>query len=292
MEGRVGVNRREMLGLGLLGGVAAITAAWWALALWPLGADAPAWLARTRWVCFGALPQGLPTAGGWISLIGEPVAMTILLLVVWGDAVRAGIGMLWHSSGGRLALGLALGLALAGVGAAANRVAQAANALPPLAISDVVREDRAAPPLVLVDQTGRRFSLAEARGRPVLVTFAFGHCETVCPLVVRDVREAAAAVPELAPVVVVVSLDPWRDLPTRLPAIAAGWGLEPDAHVLGGSVAEVLGAIAAWGVTINRDERTGDITHPAIVFVLDRQGRIAFTAPGGRDVLVELLQQI
>jgi protein SCO1 len=292
MEGRVGVGRREALGLGLVAGVAAITAAWWALALWPLDPEAPAWLARTRWVCFGALPQGLPSASGWISLIGEPVAMTILLLVVWGDTVRAGVRTLWHTSGGRLALGLAVGLALAGIGAVGNRVAQASAALPAPGSGEVVREDRPAPPLVLVDQTGRRFSLAETRGRPVLVTFAFGHCETVCPLVVRDVREAAAAVPEHAPVVVVVTLDPWRDLPARLPTIARDWGLERDAHVLGGSVAEVLAAIEPWGVTITRDERTGDITHPAIVFVLDREGRIAFTATGGRDVLAELLRQI
>lgn len=286
------VSARQALGLSLLGAVAAVTAAWWALALWPLGSDAPAWLARTRWVCFGAEPHDLPNAGGWIALIGEPIAMTTLLLVVWGDAVRAGLRALWHTSGGRLALGLAVGVALAGLGAAGNRVARAASALPPVSGGDVAREDRPAPPLELVDQTGRRFSLAEARGRPVLVTFAFGHCETVCPLVVRDVREAAAAVPELAPVVVIVTLDPWRDLPARLPTIARDWGLGGDAHVLGGSVADVLGAVEVWGITINRNEQTGDITHPAVVYVLDRRGRIAFAAPGGRAVLVELLRQL
>ena len=286
------VSSRQALGLALLGVVALVTAAWWALALWPLASDAPAWLARTRWVCFGAQPQGLPNAGGWIALIGEPIAMTSLLLVVWGDAVRAGLRALWHTSGGRLTLGLAVGVALAGLGAAGNRVARAASALPPVGGADVTREDRPAPSLELVDQTGRRFALTAARGRPVLVTFAFGHCETVCPLVVRDVREAAAAVPEVAPVVVVVTLDPWRDLPARLPALARDWSLGDGAYVLGGSVAEVLAAAEAWGVTIDRNEQTGDITHPAIVYLVDRRGRIAFTAPGGRAVLVDLLRQL
>ena len=289
------MSRREVVGVGLLAAVAAITAAWWALALWPLPGDAPAWLARTRWVCFGAMPQGPPNGAGWIALIGEPIAMTALLFVVWGDAVQSGLRALWHSSGGRLTLGLAIGVALAGVGAAGNRVLRAAGALdsqPEPSLEHVTIEHRPAPPLALVDQAGQTFTLAAVRGRPVLLTFAYGHCETVCPLIVRDVREAAAALPQQDVAVAVVTLDPWRDLPGRLSAVARAWNLTGDARVLGGSVQEVLDAAQAWGVTIDRDPRTGDITHPPIVFVIDRDGRLTFSAPGGAAVLVQLVQQL
>ena len=289
------MSRREVVGVGLLATVAAITAAWWALALWPLPNEAPAWLARTRWVCFGAMPQGPPSGAGWIALIGEPIAMTALLFVVWGDAVQSGLRALWHSSGGRLTLGLAIGLALAGIGAAGNRVLRAAGSvdgMPQPSLEHITVEDRAAPPLALVDQAGRTFTLAAVRGRPVLLTFAYGHCETVCPLVVRDVREAAAALPQEEIAVAVVTLDPWRDLPARLSSIARAWDLAGDARVLGGSVAEVLAAAEAWGVTIDSDPRTGDITHTPVVFVVDRDGRLAFSAPGGVGVLVQLLQQV
>ena len=61
----------------------------------------------------GERPDVLVGYGGWIALIGEPIAITGLLLFVWGDAVRAGVRALWHTSGGRLTLGLALGVALA-----------------------------------------------------------------------------------------------------------------------------------------------------------------------------------
>lgn len=286
--------RREAVGLTLLAAVAVVTAAWWSLALWPLSSDAPAWLARTRWVCFGAAADGLPNAGGWIALIGEPIAMTLLLLVVWGDAVRGGLQVLRASPRGRLALGATVVVALAGLGAAAARVAVAADTgfdTFALTAADATRIDRDAPPLALIDQSGQPFTLAATRGQPVLVTFAFGHCETVCPLVVHDVLTAAARA-AVTPHIVIVTVDPWRDLPSRLPAVARSWELPPDARVLSGTVAAVTATLEAWGVGITRDERTGDVVHPAIVYLLDRHGRIAFTAPGGVDVLVGLLNQL
>lgn len=283
-------RQRGTLGLALLAAVGLVTAAWWALALWPLGVDAPAWVARTRWLCFGSPPRGLPNAGGWIALAGEPIAMTGLLLVVWGDAVRDGLRALRGSLAGRLALAGALLLAAVGIAAASVRVARAAGGTPNDAPRDAaVRLDRPAPPLELTDQSGRPFSLALARGRPVLVTFAFGHCETVCPLVVRDVREAARLAADRRPAIVVVSLDPWRDLPSRLPAIARAWELPDDAHVLTGSVDQVMAVLADWGMAITRDAASGDIAHPAVVHVVDRSGRLVFTAPGGARLLAGLL---
>src|SRR3990172_6306176 len=58
------MTRREQTALGALGFILAVTAAWWALALWPLPDAAPAWLVRTRAVCFGALRDTLPSAAG------------------------------------------------------------------------------------------------------------------------------------------------------------------------------------------------------------------------------------
>jgi hypothetical protein len=58
--------------------IVAVTAAWWALALWPVGGSAPDWLLRTREVCFGATADTLPDAGGWILLVGQPAGMLIL----------------------------------------------------------------------------------------------------------------------------------------------------------------------------------------------------------------------
>jgi protein SCO1/2 len=299
-----GAERGHALALAALGGLAAITAAWWALALWPVPGGAPEWLVRARFVCFNAAPDGLPDASGWLLLVGQPIGMLAVLLVVWGGPVRAGLHSLRARPTGRLALAGVGALAVLGLGAAGVRVAAASRSAPlvlpgeELPPESYPRLDREAPELGLVSHAGERIDLAGLRGRPALVTFAFAHCESVCPLVVRQtleaqrrLRERAAAggiAPERVPRVAVVTLDPWRDTPARLPHLARQWGLGEDAFALSGSVDEVNAALDRWGVARERDPRSGEVAHPPLVFVLDAAGRIAYASSGGSAALAEL----
>lgn len=293
-------SRASVFPLLALAAILAVTAGWWALALWPLPGDTPEWLARTRAACFGIYDNGLPNAGGWVALIGSPLGMLGVLLAGWRREVVDGMRALWRSHGGRLILATA-GLALCvGVVAVGVRVYGALRPgdlfAAPAVPANLPRLDRTAPPLELVDQTGEVVTLERFRGRPVLLTFAYAHCETVCPLLVRDVVAAQAQLretdPERAPIALVVTLDPWRDTPSRLPAIADAWGLGDDAHLLGGEIADVEATLDAWGVGRWRDTRTGEVTHPALVYVLDGEGRIAFAVNGGVASLVELVRRL
>jgi protein SCO1 len=265
--------------------ILAITAAWWALALWPMNAAAPAWLARTRLVCFGAALDGMPNAGGWLLLLGQPLCMLIVLLAVWGRDVRAGLRGLMEHVAGQLAVGLAVAGVLTGLGAVAIRARDAAaqpfsSSPAALLAQGFTRVHDEPPAMTLTDQSGHAVSLAAFHGRPVLVTFAYAHCETVCPLTVSDVLLARDRLGANAPAVVIVTLDPWRDTPSRLPAIAAGWGLTGDAHVLSGDAETVERALNAWRVPRVRNEKTGDISHPSIVYVIGADGRIAYVLSG------------
>ncbi|HEX6939519.1 MAG TPA: SCO family protein [Longimicrobiales bacterium] len=293
-------SRAPVFPLLALAAILAVSAAWWALALWPVRGATPEWLARTRAACFGIYDDGLPDTGGWVGLIGSPLGMLAVLFAGWRREVVDGLRSLRRSRGGRSVLGTT-GLAFCiGIVAAGVRVHGALRAadLPAAAVApaDLPRLDRTAPPLELVDQTGAVVTLDRFRGRPVLLTFAYAHCETVCPVLVHEVLAAQSelreADPERAPVALFVTLDPWRDTPSRLPAIAEAWGMGEDAHFLGGEVAHVEATLDAWGVGRSRDTRTGDVTHPALVYVLDRDGRIAFAVSGGLAPLVALVRRL
>jgi protein SCO1/2 len=294
--------RREAAALSALGFLAVVTAAWWAFALWPVSEQPAAWLVRARYVCFNVGPSGLPDASGWLLLIGQPIGMLAALMAIWGDAVRGGLRRVAARTGGRALLGACALALLAGLGAAAARVADPRSAPVPFALDEALPEtyprlDQPAPALGLVDQSGARLELAALRGRPALVTFAFAHCEAVCPAIVRQVAEAQRRVRESAaleqvPRVVVVTLDPWRDTPSRLPSLADGFGLEADAFVLSGAVDDVNALLDRWNVARGRDEKTGEVVHPPLVYVLDAEGRIAFAATGGTEALVELLGRV
>jgi cytochrome oxidase Cu insertion factor (SCO1/SenC/PrrC family) len=148
------------------------------------------------------------------------------------------------------------------------------------------------PPLRLVDQAGDTVTLERFKGRPLLLAFAFGHCQTACPVVVRHMlgaQQMAASRPAL----VLVTLDPWRDTPERLPHIAEGWGLSQDARLLGGSVEAVEAVLEAWQVARGRDPHTGEIAHSTTVYAIGRDGRIAYQAAGlGGEALAELVGRL
>ncbi len=272
--------------------IGVITAAWWALALWPVGAVEPEWLLRTRAACFGSAPGGWPDAGGWILLIGEPIGMVGVLLAVWGGALRDDLRKLWADRRWRLVaqgLGVVCVVGLVAVGqrvAFAMGIGTSSPAAPPGTPIAMAVDGSA---LVLTDQQGRRTSLADFPGRPVLLTFAFGHCTTVCPTIVHDMRIAREAANRPEVPLLVLTLDPWRDTPARLPSLATGWALGTEDRVLSGSVEEVGHTLDALGVARRRDGRTGDIDHVGTVMILDNRGYIRWRLDGGWGQVRELL---
>jgi hypothetical protein len=48
----------------------------------------------------------------------------------------------------------------------------------------------------------------------------------------------------------------------------------------------------AWEVPRSRDLNTGEVTHPSLVYVIDREGRIAFAATGDAATLAGLLRRL
>jgi protein SCO1 len=297
-------RREQAFALGGIAFIVIVTAGWWALALWPVSASAPEWFLRTRLVCFGADGNGLPDFAGWVGLIGQPAGLVGILLAGWGGAVRRGLAGIRAGAFGRSGLyayrAFVL-VAIAGVMAAAHRVGTARVFMIEAALaaesvsSSYPRLDRDAPALELVGHHGERVGLEQFRGRPVLLTFAYAHCATICPLLVKDVQGAQALLAEEGrevPAGLVVTLDPWRDTPARLPHIATSWGLGADALLLGGAVPEVEAVLDAWDVPRLRDERTGEVGHPALVYVIDAEGRIAYAAVGGAAALAELVRRL
>ena len=278
-----------------LAGVLAVTAVWWALALWPLPATAPAWLSRTRAVCFGTTPSGLPDVQGWMLLFLQPALMVGQVVAIWGRELGTEARSLAASGAGRVGLaGFAIAL-LAIAGAAGVRVrtatgmaARAAEASPAEPGWNAVGQT--APPLDLVGADGAPVRLADLRGRPVLVAFAFAHCQTACPRLVHEVLAAQRSLDDSA--VIVVTLDPWRDTPSRLGSIEERWGIAEGARLASGPVPAVEAVLDAWGIERSRDPRNGDLAHVPRVFLVDRDGVLAFEADADADLLVELAREL
>jgi len=266
----------------VLAAILLVSAAWGALALWPLPDSTPAWVLRTREVCFGATRTGLPTPAGWLLLILEPLSLMGALLLIWGSELRDGLAALWRSRTGRTLLLLAGAVLTTGVALGAARVgAAAAGTFEPFDPRGgrAERIDGFLPPLDLVDQRGEPFAPARLGGRSAVVVFAYAHCATICPTLIQDLVRARGAADD--PALVVVTLDPRRDVPSRLPVMAQAWGLGPGDVLLGGGVAAVESVVAGWQVPWRRDSLTGEIVHGTPLFVLDRHGTPLWRVGGG-----------
>lgn len=291
------MTRKDVWPLGAVGFILTVSVAWWALALWSVP-GAPEWLERARSVCFNLTESGLPDAKGWMLLVGQPPAMLVLLMVGWGDEVRASVGRLLSDPAGRLAslgvvVGLLTGLSLAGAKVLDARVPEIAWTGDEPAPETYPRLDRAWPESSgLVDQTGTGFDLTSLEGRPALVTFAFGHCVTLCPAIVHQARAARLEL-ERDWAIVVLTLDPWRDTPSRLTGLVEQFELAPERDfVVSGEVADVEEALDAWGIPRERDERTGDITHPGLIYMVDEEGTLAYQSTGGVAQVLSLARRI
>lgn len=136
-----------------------------------------------------------------------------------------------------------------------------------------------APPLVLVDLDGRAVSLAELRGRVVLLSFIYTSCPSACPLVTqrmavlqRRLTEAGLFPSRVS--LVSVTVDPDRDSVAALARYAKGFGADPRGWKFLRERREVLEPVlAAWGEWTARLPN-GEIDHPARLYLIDRGGRI------------------
>lgn len=257
---------------------------WWAFAFAPLPSEPPAWLSAARHACFGTAEDGLPAAHGWMLLILGPASFLVGIVTLWGREVPATLAGALRRRGGRL-LVAALALAVVFEGAWVLRKVEAARAAGAWSAAihvdgalpeDYPRQTGPAPDFALVDQHAARVSLGDLRGRRVALTFVFAHCQTLCPLVVDTLKQASQDAGPLT--VLLVTLDPWRDTPRTLPGLARQWALPDGFHVLSSRrVEDVVRVSERYGVTFTRDERTGDIVHPGLVFLIDADGRLAYT---------------
>lgn len=263
------------MALGLYLFWAATSALWVWLALAPVP-EAPAWLTQTREVCFGTLDNGLPDVHGWISL-AAPFPMLLALLTLMGQELKQQLKRLCFSGPGFVLVVTMLMMPCGTLGYVMVRVAEApAFALPgaggPLSANYPMLK-QACPAFQLQDQSGARVGPAVLKGEISLLTFAYAHCKTVCPGLLQSLRQAAE---RTRCRVVVITLDPRRDTCGTLAGLAHYWQLPTGSLLLGGEVENVEKAVSAFELPIERNLSTGEITHPALVLVLDAEACIRF----------------
>lgn len=137
---------------------------------------------------------------------------------------------------------------------------------------------RSAP--ILIDQTGRKFTLTSLIGRPLIITFVSAHCTDACPLVNAQFAQAARdlAAGSVRARLLTITLDPEHDSPATMRALAVRF--EANSRywlVAGGRIADVSAVVRAFGVVAEPGERGYREAHTTLVYVFDARGRLQKT---------------
>jgi len=158
---------------------------------------------------------------------------------------------------------------------------------------------RPVPELPGLDHHGEPFGIQDLEGRWTIAFFGFTHCPDICPATLQVLAGARRLLDDLPaadrPEVLMISVDPQRDVPERLAEYVPFFHPEfrgltvADAHLP--ELTRSFGAAYAYSPA-GDDSYTVD--HTASVFVVDRQARVAavFPTPHTAEGIAEDMRRI
>ncbi|UNK49417.1 SCO family protein [Lysobacter sp. S4-A87] len=128
----------------------------------------------------------------------------------------------------------------------------------------------------LTDQNGRSLAWQDLRGRPVVVSMFYSNCHLMCPLIIgsgKALQSQLSASDRDALDLAVLSIDPARDTPAALRAVAEAHHLDPRWRLLRPLDADVRTLAAVLDIRY-RAQPDGTFNHTSTLILLDRDGRI------------------
>jgi protein SCO1 len=149
-------------------------------------------------------------------------------------------------------------------------------------LGGTVKPVLAAPELGLRTWDGRRITMADYKGKAVLVTFLYVHCPDVCPLIVDNLSRVKA---RLGPAgkkfrIVAVSVDPAGDTPAAVKKFLITHRVLKDIDYLVGSQDQLAAAWSRWGIGARVDKQNHVLVeHSAVIWGIDAKGRRATFYP-------------
>jgi len=244
----------------------------------PTGGAWSEFLEDFRMRCFKLDPKsGWMEMGSVWVMLSEPLPLQAIFFFLWRTPLRE----LWQTrrrafaqvAGWALLLVGMIGVSLMGLG----RAQATPKELPFPAVN--LRSALVMPSFTLTNQDGQPVSLSDFKGRIVLVTAVYSTCTTTCPMMLTKVR---TVLDQLTPAerkdmaVVAFSLNPEADTRELRAMTARMYGIKSQFHFVSGVPSEMNALLDKLNVARTRDEKSGEIMHSNLFFLLDREGRIAY----------------
>ncbi|HEX5364208.1 MAG TPA: SCO family protein [Gallionella sp.] len=136
----------------------------------------------------------------------------------------------------------------------------------------------------LTDYNGKPRTLADFRGKAVVLFFGYIHCPDVCPTTLADLAQTMRLLGKDAERVQVlfVTVDPERDTPALLAQYVPTF--DPAFLALSGDAQATAQAAEAFAVSYRKQTTSSgySMDHSSSSFIIDPAGRVRLLAPYGQ----------
>jgi len=135
---------------------------------------------------------------------------------------------------------------------------------------------RPAPDFTLTDQHGATLSLRSLRGHVVVLGFMDPHCTDICPIVSRELIDAAQRLGTTARNVdfVSINVNQYHRSVADMTSFSAAHGLSSIStwHFVTGPTAALRAAWHDYGVAVIAPNPNADIIHTSVIYFIDAKG--------------------
>jgi cytochrome oxidase Cu insertion factor (SCO1/SenC/PrrC family) len=227
-----------------------------------------------------------------------PVPRKVILWIIVGFAVLGLGGIVAEKLIGNAGVGALISTpvtTLAGIGGPASGVTSGAapsapipanapplNASPSAVIGLTHLASKQAPAVSLQNQRGAPWTLADAKGKVVVLTFFNAECDDICPVLAQEITETDQLLgPRRADVdMVVVNSDPLETSTAPAPPALTQTGLATLSNVtfLNGSLTDLGNVWKHYGVTVALDNTNRVITHNNVMDFINPSGVLKLSA--------------
>ncbi len=183
-----------------------------------------------------------------------------------GSGSRIKIGMSWRLASRLSVITLAILVVLVVTVIQQQRAAQQK-------LQGTDLEMRPAQNFTLTDQYGKKVSLSQFAGKPVVLTFLYTNCPDVCPLTAEYLHQSMLELGKDAANVAIlaVSTDPARDDTAAALRFSQQHRMENSWHFLVGSKDELAPIWSNYSVYAQTQQ--AQVMHTSAIYLIDKQGR-------------------
>ncbi len=146
---------------------------------------------------------------------------------------------------------------------------------------------------VWTDQSGRKITLGNFKGKRIVLAMFYASCTTACPELVNDIQQLERKIPKSrldSFRFILVTIDPHKDTPSELFKYAGSHDLDLNRwSLLRGSKEEVATLAQLIGFQYKRNS-SGMFTHTNLITFLNAQGEITKQSEGLNQNIDNLLQ--